>query len=108
MSGQNPRPGSGIADSTDDEMVLIHVAMGVLAAVLGSAGVLWLSGTQWLVEHHILLPASQQPLVQIPGAAGAGLDLGRVAIGAALVLALLAAGASAARRAFSRRRQEQV
>lgn len=108
MSSQTPRANNGIADNTDDEILLIHMGMGVLATLLASAGVLWLSGTQWLVEHHILLPAGQEPLVQIPGASGAGLDLARVTIGAAIILAALAAAASAARRAIVRRRQEEA
>lgn len=50
--------------------------------------------------------ASWSPLLQIPGAAGAGLDVPRLAILAAVILAVVVTAVSSARRAIARRREE--
>lgn len=97
----NPRPAS--STSPDDEFVLFVIACVVLVTILGSAGLFWATGVGWLVEHQVLVPASQHPLMRMPGGAGAGLDAPRVAVVAGAVLALLAWGVSAARRAIARR-----
>lgn len=54
--------------------------------------------TGWLLEHHLLLPATTDPLVEIPGTAGAGLDLARLVIAAGIFAALLVASICALRR----------
>lgn len=88
MSGT--RPGQ---TSPDDEFVLFLAACGVLAAVAGSAGLLWLAGVSWLVEHQVLVGADEHPILALPG--GAGLDGSRLAIAIAIVLGLLAWAVSA-------------
>ena len=50
--------------------------------------------------------AKADPLLQIPGAAGAGLDVPRLAILAAVILAVVVTAVSSARRAIARRREE--
>lgn len=107
MSTTPHHRGNGLADTPEEEVLLVHVALAVLGMVVGSAGVLWLKGATWLVEHQVLVGASAGPLVQIPGAAGAGLDVPRLAIAAAIVLATLVVAASSARRAIARRREAQ-
>lgn len=103
MSGTAPRGGSnGLADTPEEELLIIHVAMAVLALLFASAGALWLQGSAWLVEHQVLVAHTAQPLVEVPGTAGAGFDLPRLAIAAGLVLAGLATVVSAARRAWRR------
>lgn len=97
----NPRPTS--STSPDDEFVLFIVACVVLVTILGSAGVFWATGVGWLVEHQVLVPAAQHPLLGLPGSSGAGLDGPRVAVVAGVVLALVASAVSAVRRAISRR-----
>lgn len=106
-SSNTPYRGNGLADTPEEEVLLIHVALAVLGMVVGSAGVLWLKGATWLVEHQVLVGESTDPLVQIPGAAGAGLDVPRLAIATAVVLATLVVAASSARRAIARRREVQ-
>lgn len=88
-----------------DELVTMHFAVGVLATMLGSAAVLWMTGIRWLVEHKVLVDASDEPLITIPRAAGAGLDINRVVIIAAFVIALVAIGLSAALRHLRYRRR---
>lgn len=95
-----------LADSPGEEVLLIFVALGVAGSVLASAGAVWLQGSAWLVEHRVLVPAEAQPVIQIPGAAGAGLDLPRVAIASAVAVAVLAVALSSAWRAISRRRED--
>lgn len=53
--------------------------------------------TGWLVEHRLLLPAADRPLVEVPGTS-AGLDLARLVIAAGLLAALLVATVCALRR----------
>lgn len=103
-----PSRGNGLADTPEEELLLVHVALVVLSIVVASAGTLWLKGADWLVEHQVLVAAKAEPLVQIPGAGGAGLDVARLAILAAVVVAAVVAGVSSARRAIVRRREDLV
>lgn len=96
---------NGIADTPEEETFLINVAVVALSAMLGSAGVLWLKGATWLVEHQILVAASQDPLLVVAGTDGAGLDISRLAIAAAAVLVVLVSLVGAGRRSLARRRQ---
>ena len=101
-----PTRSNGFAGTTPgEEMLLINVAMAAVVTVMASAGALWLAGTEWLVEHHILVPRAADPIIEVPGAAGAGLDLPRVAVAAGILLALLAIALSSARRALTRREE---
>lgn len=108
MSTSPNRGGNGLADTPEEELVIIHVAIAAVGAVLASAGALWLGAAGWLVEHHVLVARSAEPLLEIPGTSGSGLDLPRIAIAVALVLAVLAAAISAGRRAVERRRREEL
>jgi len=101
-----PYRGNGLADTPEEEVLLIHIALGMVGVALASAAALWLTGSAWLVEHQVLVPAKAAPVVQIPGAAGAGLDLSRIAIAAAIVLAVLVIAVSSARRALRHRRED--
>jgi hypothetical protein len=96
----NPTPS---ATSPGEQLVLVAVGVTALLVVLGSAGALWLSGTQWLVEQRVLVPAAANPLIAMPGAAGAGLDGSRVAVAAGALTMGLACLVSAARRALTAR-----
>lgn len=97
-----PRPGNN-SSSTDDEVVLFFVGCVAFVAVLASAGLLWAKGVGWLVQHQLLLPAAAHPLLPVPGGAGAGLDLPRIAAAAGVLLALVAWAGSAVRRAVTAR-----
>jgi len=90
MSNTNPA-----SSSADDEFVLFIIGCVAAAALVGSAGLFWLKGVGWLVEHQVLIPAGQHPLVTLPSSDGAGLDLSRLAVLCAVVLALIAWAASA-------------
>lgn len=111
MSGQNnssPRGGNPLANGPEEEIVLIQVAAIALGAVLGSAGLLWMKGVEWLVEHQVLVSAEASPLLEIPGTEGAGLDVSRVVIATSLLLGVLAIAISSGRRLAARRRQERM
>ena len=101
-----PYRGNGMADTPEEEVLLIHVGLALLVIVAASAGTFWLKGATWLVEHQVLVAAKADPLLQIPGAAGAGLDVPRLAILAAVILAVVVTAVSSARRAIARRREE--
>ena len=108
MSNSPNGGGNGLANTPQEELVLIHVAIAAVAVLLGSAGALWLQGANWLVEHQVLVPHAAAPLLEIPATAGAGLDLPRIAIVTGVLLAAIAAGVSAAHRALNRRRHEEL
>ena len=97
---------NGLADTPEEEVLLIHIALGAVGIVLASAGALWLTGMSWLVEHQILIPSAAAPQLVVPGSGGAGLDGPRIAIAAAVVCAVVVVAVSAARSAFARRRQD--
>lgn len=106
MNNTTRQGGNGLADTPEEELLVIIIAVVACGALLGSVGVLWLKGVTWLVEHHILIAATSHPAVAIPGAEGAGLDGPRIAIAVALLVATLAGSISAGRRRLARRRQE--
>ena len=97
--------GNGLADTPEEEVLLIHVGLALLGIVAASAGAFWLTGVTWLVERQVLVTAKAEPLVQIPGSGGAGLDIPRLAIIAAVLVATLVSAVSSARRAISRREE---
>lgn len=99
--------GNGLADTPEEEVLLIHIAMAAAALLLGSAGVIWLKGATWLVEHHVLVAAAKTPLVELPSSGGAGLDLPRIAIIAGVVIAGLAWAISAIRRVWANAEERQ-
>ncbi len=94
------------ANTPEEEMTMLIVGTLLAGLLLGSAGAFWLAGSGWLVEHHVLVPATSTPMVPIPGTAGAGLDSPRVAILAAVILSTLVSAVSSARRAIARRRED--
>ena len=50
-----PYRGNGMADTPEEEVLLIHVGLALLGIVAASAGTFWLKGATWLVEHQVLL-----------------------------------------------------
>lgn len=102
----NGRRGNGLADNEDEEVFLVNMGVLALSTVLGSAGLLWLKGSAWLVEHQVLVSAAADPLLAIPGTGGAGLDVSRLAIAAAVVLIAVMGAVGGVRRAWARNRQE--
>lgn len=82
----------------DNDTVLVILLGTVALGGLGGAGALFGLGTDWLVEHSVLIAASASPLLPIPGLDGAGLDLTRSVIAAGLLIMLLAVAGSAIRR----------
>ena len=103
----NHAPHNGSADTPEEELVVINVAIGALGTVLASAGILWFKGVAWLLEHKIIVPEAAAPLITIPGTHGAGLDLPRTALAAAILLAVLTLTVSAGHRAITRSRRRE-
>lgn len=92
---------SNTPSRSSDGDVLTMLFVGTL--LLGSAGTVtalaWAKILTWALKQQVLLPAAAAPLVAIPGSEGAGLDLPRLAVAAAILLAVLATlGGAAARR----------
>lgn len=91
-----------IGSSTDDELIVLVVGVLGFGAVAGSVGVLWQRGWDWcvgwLVTHQVLLADTADPWLALPGFGGAGVDGHRVAIAAAVVLAVSAWLVSGVRR----------
>lgn len=88
---------------TDEELILIVVGALAAPTLLGLLVAFWDQAVGWAVGAGWLVPAAEHPLLGLPGAAGAGLDLPRVAVvGGALGL-LLVWPVMLARRAWRRR-----
>ena len=85
-------------------MIVFVVAAVAVTTAIGSVGVVWLTSVGWLVEHHVLVPAAVHPVFALPACAGAGLDAARLAIGAGIVVALIAVAVSAVHRRVAGRR----
>jgi len=86
--------------SSSDSDILVMILGGAL--LLGSAGTVaalaWSKFLAWCLERQVLLPAAANPLLVLPASEGAGVDLPRVAVAAAVLLGVLVAVASTATR----------
>ena len=85
--------------NNDDDLLTLLI-LGTL--VLGSAGTLaitgWVKTVSWLLAHQVLVAAGAHPLLAVPHAGGAGLDLPRLALATAVVLLLIVTAVGAVRR----------
>lgn len=100
----NTPGGNGFADTPEEELTVLMALMGASGVIVGALAVFWDKVVAWLLEHEVLIAASANPLVAIPGTEGAGLDLMRVIVGVGIVLALVAVLGSILGRAVRRRR----
>jgi hypothetical protein len=60
--------------------VIAAALFGVPAIILGAAADAWDRTSAWLLEHHVLAPAAGDPVLEVPGSDGAGLDGARIAV----------------------------
>ena len=90
-----------------DSFILTFVGIFAFLALLGSAGLAWSMGVDWLVEHQVLVSAEQDPVLMVPGGEGAGLDVPRMALLGGVLFAVLAIAVSSAVRAAQRRARVQ-
>lgn len=86
--------------SDTDLIVMVVVGMLVLGSVGGFAAVAWRNVVAWCLEHGLLLPSSVSPMLSVPGTEGAGLDLSRLAVLAAVLIFVAALAARGVRRAL--------
>jgi hypothetical protein len=61
--------------------VIAAALFGVPAIVLSAASDGWDRASTWLLAHHVLAPAVENPVLVVPGTHGAGLDWVRIGIG---------------------------
>lgn len=88
------------AGRTSDEDLFVLLILGVLG--FGAAGTFavagWSKTVGWLLAHQLLVTGSAHPLLVVPQAAGAGLDVPRLALLAAAVLLLIVGAVGVVRR----------
>lgn len=89
-------------------MVLLVAGSVGLGAVISGVGALWLKGAKWMVQQGLLVSAKADPLLVIPGAGGAGLDILRLLVVAGVLLIVVASLVSGARRAWLARSAEEA
>lgn len=69
---------------TDDEFTILMIGTASFGAIIAALGALvrygWHSALAWMLEHHILAPASANPILALPFSAGAGLDGARLCV----------------------------
>lgn len=84
--------------SSSDADILVMLLGGAL--LLGTVGTItalaWSKVITWCLEHQVLLPAAANPLLVLPASEGAGVDLPRAAVAAAVLIGVLVASASRA------------
>lgn len=90
--------------SEDDLITLMWVGIAVLVFV--GPALMWSSAASWLTDRQILVAAAGDPVIALPGAAGAGLDAQRLAL--IVGAAALAMGATWATWAGRRGREEKA
>lgn len=101
---RDARGGGGMSD--EDTLLLLSPL--ILVVVLAALPSLWAGGAEWLVAHHVLVAATDRPMLAVPGAGGAGFDWRRLAAAGALLLLALAAAVSGLRRQHERRLQRRL
>lgn len=90
-------------DLFDDDPFAIILVPLVIILIVGASLPMWLDGaTLWLIDHNILVAKTSHPTVAVPGADGAGLDIRRIVVVAAVVVAVCAAGLGTVRRRLRR------
>lgn len=99
-----------MANNNDDEDLfsLIWIALGSIGAIIAFATAMvaraWNESIDWLLEHSILVAGTQTPLLTVPHAGGAGLDVPRCFIAASVLLLLAFAAVQGIRRHWARAR----
>ncbi|MDP3889834.1 hypothetical protein [Nocardioides sp.] len=90
-----------------EELLMIKVGMVALGVAAGALTIsTWHRILAWLVDHDVLLPAADSPLVGVPGGEGVGLDASRLAIATAVLLFLIVCGVAAIRQRLNHRAEE--
>lgn len=99
--------GNGIADTPEEEVLVIVVLVAGLGVVAGSIAIFWKTAVGWLLENDLLVPASAGPILELPGTGGAGLDLVGLSVGGGVLLAVLTGLVSLVVRIVIRRRRAE-
>ncbi|MCM0621790.1 hypothetical protein [Nocardioides bruguierae] len=105
MHDNRPTNSGSSSDLTPMEELLVMkvglIAAGVVASSVCTVA-FWHRILDWLVEHQVLVEASNSPIVKMPSGQGVGLDVPRVAIAVAALVALVVFGIAALRAYWSR------
>ena len=83
-----------LGETPEDQFVALKILSGVLIFVLGSAGTIWLTGVNWLIQHQVLVASAAHPTITLPHSGGAGLDTARVFVLVCVLAAAIAIFAS--------------
>ena len=80
--------------------VQVLIALGVGLAIFGPAlaALRWAKTVRWMISEGLIVAAESHPLIMLPSSGGAGLDLARLAVIAAVVLAVTAVSATMIKR----------
>lgn len=94
----------------NEEVTLVMVLAGSAGVLITAAGTLaltaWSNAVAWMLEHKVLVPAANEPLLTFPHSDGAGLDYSRCFVIAAAVLLIGFGGVQAVRRRWRRNREQ--
>lgn len=77
--------------NSDTDLIVMIIAGALLLGGAGAAvTMMWHKVIAWCLSHGVLVPPSGSPMVALPNTGGAGLDLSRLAVAAAVVVIILA------------------
>ena len=97
---------AGLSDA--DQMSLLMAAPLIFGVVVGALPSMSARVTAWLLEHNMIIGAAESPLLALPGAEGAGLDVRRLIVVVAVLAVAVALAISGLRQAVDRRRQQRL
>ena len=97
-----PTPSRG-GISWDEQMILMVLAILAGPTLIGLLVVFWRQVVDWAIHARVLVPARAHPLLELPNAGGAGVDMPRLVIAVAVILGLTILGGSIVRRAWLQR-----
>lgn len=97
---------TGLSD--EDQLCLLMAVPLILGLLVAALPAMSTKATAWLLAHDLIVAAWASPLVTIPGTEGAGLDLRRLIVVAAVLALAASLALSGARRSLDRRRQQRL
>jgi len=99
-SEQHPTGGPA---AEEDLIAVITVALTAIGSVAVVAATMWERVVSWLLQQHVVVADVGDPIVTLPASGGAGLDVPRLALLAAALVAATAVGVAGWRRRKDRR-----
>lgn len=92
-----------------EELLVMKIGMVAAAVAIGSFFTVktWHKAVDWMLSHKVLASAAEHPVLTLPAAEGAGLDVARLVALVAVLLLLLVLAISGLRAWWAKRDENE-